>query len=333
MMISTTTSMTTSMKTSTRISTRTWSTCASATSTDRRVHPHFISEHPRAQHARSTCSGRVVVAALAASACIAHPASAQRVTALSCAVASRLQPRPGTPRAGSLVTLATPDGAVVRLAGIPVDSGASMTLRLPCRVNGGDSLALVVVATRPALYRQERLRVAPEFAAPPDSALAARLAREAALAAEVSRLSRLTPALWRAAFVAPRPSRVTSPFGGSRVFNGSVVSRHMGTDFAGAVGAPVRATNRGIVRLVDRFFLGGNVVYVDHGAGLVTAYLHLSRQLVSVGDTVARGAVIGHVGATGRVTGPHLHFITRVDSVTVDPATVLGRALVLDSAR
>ena len=97
----------------------------------------------------------------------------------------------------------------------------------------------------------------------------------------------------------------------------------MGTDYAGAVGAPVRAANRGVVRLVESFHLGGNVIYLDHGAGLVTAYLHLSEQLVAVGDTVERGATIGRVGATGRVTGPHLHWITRYGGVTVDPASLL----------
>ena len=96
----------------------------------------------------------------------------------------------------------------------------------------------------------------------------------------------------------------------------------MGTDFAGAVGAPVRSSNRGIVRLVGAFYLGGNVIYIDHGDGLVTAYLHRSRQLVQVGDTVARGALIGNVGATGRVTGPHLHLITRYGTITVDPASL-----------
>jgi murein DD-endopeptidase MepM/ murein hydrolase activator NlpD len=117
---------------------------------------------------------------------------------------------------------------------------------------------------------------------------------------------------------------VTSTFGRGREFNGTVTSRHMGTDYAGAVGAPVYAANRGVVRLVDTFFLGGNVIYIDHGAGLVTAYLHLSEQAVSVGDTVRRGAAIGKIGATGRATGPHLHWITRYGAVTVDPATVLA---------
>ena len=97
----------------------------------------------------------------------------------------------------------------------------------------------------------------------------------------------------------------------------------MGTDYAGAVGAPIRAANRGVVRLVDRFYLGGNVVYIDHGEGLVTAYLHLSQHRVAEGDTVAQGAVIGLVGATGRVTGPHLHWAVRLHGDRVDPLKLL----------
>jgi murein DD-endopeptidase MepM/ murein hydrolase activator NlpD len=90
-------------------------------------------------------------------------------------------------------------------------------------------------------------------------------------------------------------------------------------DFAGAVGAPIKAANRGVVALVDTFFLAGRVIYIDHGAGVVTGYFHLSEPLVSVGDTVTRGEIIGRVGSTGRVTGPHLHWTARYGTQTVDP--------------
>ena len=116
---------------------------------------------------------------------------------------------------------------------------------------------------------------------------------------------------------------MTSGFGRRREFNGTIQSRHMGVDFAGVSGAPVRAANRGVVALVDEFYMGGNVIYLDHGAGLVTAYFHLSRANVEAGDTVARGQVIGRVGATGRVTGPHLHWVARYGAITVDPLSLL----------
>jgi len=214
-------------------------------------------------------------------------------------------------------------GAHEALAGAPIDGDSLLAVTVACAVAGrADSLGASVALTVPD-YPVERLRVAPRFSAPPDSALAERLRREAALAAEVSRRAHDTPRLWTEPFRRPRASRVTSAFGRGREFNGAVTSRHLGTDYAGAVGAPVYAANRGVVRLVDAFFLGGNVVYVDHGAGLVTAYLHLSAQGVAVGDTVERGGVVGKVGATGRVTGPHLHWIARYGAVTVDPASVL----------
>lgn len=214
-------------------------------------------------------------------------------------------------------------GDTVRMfAAVPIDSSAGASLRIECA--GGTSHTVRVLADS-GRYRLERLRVAPAFSAPPDSALAARLASESERAAAVSRGALDTPVLWKSAFVAPRSSRITSGFGNGRTFNGEVLSRHMGTDYAGAVGAPVRATNRGVVRLTGRFFLGGNVVYVDHGGGVSTAYLHLSRILVAEGDTVEQGARIGLVGATGRVTGPHLHFIARVGGTTVNPLSLIGK--------
>jgi murein DD-endopeptidase MepM/ murein hydrolase activator NlpD len=213
-------------------------------------------------------------------------------------------------------------GAWQALAAIPIDAQKSLGVRLACAGSSADSVSRTIPLAA-ASYPLEKLRVAPEFSAKPDSALAVRLRWEADRAAQVSTASHDTPRLWRAPFLAPRAGRITSRYGGGREFNGTVTSRHMGTDYAGAVGAPVRAANRGVVRIVDRFYLGGNVVYVDHGEGLVTAYLHLSQQGVAVGDTVERGATIGLVGATGRVTGPHLHWIARYGRVSVDPVSLL----------
>ena len=213
----------------------------------------------------------------------------------------------------------------------------------PAPIDAPDSLVLVVGARRPdgavdpfagrdtvsipiakGDFPVERLRVAPEFGRQPDLALAERLERESERARDVGCRAHQTPRLWTAAFARPRPGRVTSAFGRGREYNGTVTSRHTGTDFAGATGAPVTATNRGVVRLVDRFYLGGNVVYLDHGAGVVSAYMHLSATAVAVGDTVRRGQRIGSVGSTGRVTGPHLHWVVRYGRVSVDPLSVLA---------
>jgi murein DD-endopeptidase MepM/ murein hydrolase activator NlpD len=214
--------------------------------------------------------------------------------------------------------------AEASLAGVPIDAGDSLGIQVYCSVGGRtDTLRTSLTLTR-GEYPVERLTVAPTFGREPDSALAARMRRESDRATAVAVNSHDTPRLWTKPFLRPRDSRITSGFGRGREFNGTVTSRHMGTDFAGATGAPVRAANRGVVRIVGRFYLGGNVIYVDHGAGLTSAYLHLSRQLVAEGDTVERGQVIGRVGATGRVTGPHLHLIVRYGRVTVDPLSLFS---------
>lgn len=215
-------------------------------------------------------------------------------------------------------------GEFVALAAAPIQAEGELRLPVVARWTDGalDSLVMAV-PVRAGDYRMEQLSVAPRYGTAPDSATQARMRRESERAREVSRRSHDTPPLWSGAPVHPRPTAITSGFGDGRQFNGQVTSRHMGTDFRGAVGAPVKAAARGVVALVDRFYLGGNVIYIDHGAGLVTAYLHLSEQLVAEGDTVAAGELIGKVGDTGRVTGPHLHWIVRYGTVSVNPLSFL----------
>lgn len=204
------------------------------------------------------------------------------------------------------------------LAGGPLEARAvSITVR--CAPN--DSLVRPVLLL-PGQYRVERLSVAPEFSTEPDSALRQRVEREGAAARAVGLAAHQTPALWSAPLQPPRRARLTSRYGRTRAFNGRVTSRHMGLDYAGNIGASVRVVARGVVRLVEHFFYGGNAIYVDHGAGLSTAYLHLSAALVKVGDTVHVGQHIGRVGATGRVTGPHLHLITRYGTESLDPESL-----------
>ncbi len=218
-------------------------------------------------------------------------------------------------------------GEYVALAAAPIEAEGEVRLPIVARWEDGAKDSLVMaIPVRAGDYRMEQLSVAPRYGTPPDSATRARMARESERAREVSRRSHETPRLWEGPVVHPRATAITSGYGDGRAFNGQVTSRHMGTDFRGGVGAPVKAAARGVVALVDEFHLGGNVVYIDHGAGLVTAYLHLSEQHVAVGDTVAAGQVIGAVGATGRVTGPHLHWIVRYGTISVDPLSLLDVA-------
>ena len=169
-----------------------------------------------------------------------------------------------------------------------------------------------------------RLRVDPKFTRALDSATEARIEHENALARDIGRHAQDTPQLFTLPFLRPRSARVTSPFGTGRVFNGKVSSSHLGVDYRGATGDPIYAANRGVVALVAEFFLAGNVVYVDHGNGIVTGYFHMSQPQVAAGDTVERGQQIGLVGATGRVTGPHLHWSARFGALTIDPADLFA---------
>jgi murein DD-endopeptidase MepM/ murein hydrolase activator NlpD len=216
-------------------------------------------------------------------------------------------------------------GILTAMAAAPLDSVGPLALQVQLFLldSTTDARTLTVPVERGS-YAMQRLTVAPEFGRPQPPEIQSRIAAEAARAREVSRRSHQTPRMWEPPFTAPRASRITSGFGHGRMYNTQVQSRHTGTDYAGVVGAPVVAPARAVVALVDDFYLGGGVVYLDHGASLVTAYLHLSAQLVAEGDTVEAGQVIGRIGASGRVTGPHLHWIVRYGSHTVDGLSLLN---------
>ena len=206
--------------------------------------------------------------------------------------------------------------------GIPLEGGDTVGVTL--RLSRGDRMdtSLVLLSVRQPDYPSERITVPPRMVEY-DSATRARIESEGVLAREVSRRSHDTRRLGSFPLRLPRPGRITSPYGGAREYNGKVTSRHTGTDFAGAVGAPVVAPTPGVVALVADFYLAGKAVYIDHGAGLVTGYFHLSRANVVVGDTVRAGQRIGAVGRSGRVTGPHLHWIMRYGTISLDPMTLV----------
>lgn len=129
--------------------------------------------------------------------------------------------------------------------------------------------------------------------------------------------------LWETPFQRPVPGSVSSLFGMKRVFNGQPRSVHRGLDLRGAQGTPIHAVADGEVALVDNLYYSGNTVYLNHGDGVFTAYLHMSEPKVKPGQRVSRGDVIGLVGATGRVTGPHLHLSLIVQGQSVDPQPLL----------
>jgi hypothetical protein len=134
--------------------------------------------------------------------------------------------------------------------------------------------------------------------------------------------------LWSGRFTRPvgTPGEGTG-FGARRIINGKPRSPHSGIDFAAPRGTPVVAVNTGRVALVAEFFFPGRLVILDHGLGLYTLYFHLDSVAVAEGERVERGHTVGTVGATGRATGPHLHFGAQVGTARVDPATLLGLAI------
>lgn len=168
-----------------------------------------------------------------------------------------------------------------------------------------------------------RLTVAPKYVelSPEDQA---RVKREAAETAAV--YARLTPEkYWREPFITPIPG-VTGGrnFGHRRVFNNQPRAPHSGADLRATTGTEILASNMGKVVLAHDFFFNGNAVFIDHGLGVYTMYLHLSKILVKPGDLVLRGQVVGLAGATGRVTGPHLHWGARILDARVDPFSLPG---------
>ncbi len=131
--------------------------------------------------------------------------------------------------------------------------------------------------------------------------------------------SATAPRMWAEPFIRPVSSRLTSGFGRRRIVNGEPRSPHSGVDLKAATGTPIRAANAGKVVMAKDLFFAGKTLILDHGLGLYTVYAHCSKMRARPGDQVAQGQVIGEVGATGRVTGPHLHWGCRINGARVNP--------------
>jgi len=172
----------------------------------------------------------------------------------------------------------------------------------------------------PKTYPVERLTLPRRMVTFPPEILA-RVRRELALLRGTLAVSRGGICRWKEPFELPVRGRVSSPFGLRRILNGEPRSPHGGVDFAVPAGTPVRSAQEGRVVLTGEFYLPGRVVILDHGCGVYTYYAHLSRILVRRGDRVRRGEVIGLSGASGRATGPHLHFGLYLSGVKVDPVS------------
>ena len=182
-------------------------------------------------------------------------------------------------------------------------------------VHNGDEKIVLDIEKQP--YKKEQISVDKSKVNPPKNVLE-RIKREKDEANKI--YATFTPEFFISKpFITPLKSKITSPYGGARMFNGTLKSFHGGTDFRAAVGVKIPASNDGIVRIAkDRYYAGGSVV-IDHGNGIYTQYYHLSKILVKNGDKVKRGEIVGLSGASGRVSGPHLHFGIFANGAQVDP--------------
>ncbi len=178
------------------------------------------------------------------------------------------------------------------------------------------------IAIAPRQWRVQSLPTLPPKPVPDAEFDARRPGELVQIAAARSGISNETG--WQSLFSAPVQGPITGVYGSQRILSGIPSAPHAGLDFGVAAGTPVLAPASGIVRLASGpFTLEGNLVMIDHGMGLVTAYLHLSRIDVKVGDHVAAGQAIGASGATGRATGAHLHWAASWTDVRVDPLGLL----------
>ncbi len=171
-------------------------------------------------------------------------------------------------------------------------------------------------------FATRTLTVDDAFVNPPASVMPRIQAEAARLTAIWSHAS--SERLWSAGFVAPVPETANSAFGKRSVTNGQPGSPHSGADFPSPPGAPVNAPNAGRVVLAGDLYYSGNTVIVDHGLGLYSLLAHLSAIAVHEGDPVTPGLLLGKVGATGRVTGPHLHWSVRLGGARVDPMSLIA---------
>jgi murein DD-endopeptidase MepM/ murein hydrolase activator NlpD len=177
------------------------------------------------------------------------------------------------------------------------------------------------VEIHPMSYETTSLTVEPKFVEPDPEALK-QIEAERQIKEQIFTASASKP-LWQASFRAPVTGPRSEPFGTRRTFNGKLASIHKGMDFRVRPGTPVRAGNSGVVVLARPLYYEGNCVVIDHGLGFFTISMHLSQIAVKEGLRVARGQRLGLSGATGRVTGPHLHWAVRWQGAYLDPAKLL----------
>lgn len=228
----------------------------------------------------------------------------------------------------------TLDGAPVPVARdgrfvIGFDRDAGPIARLVATLADGRQASDLLTIT-PREWQIERLGTLPKFPRPSAEFAALRPAELAEIAA--ARRVASTSEGWRQQLLWPTIGRISGLFGSQRIYRDEPGAYHSGIDIARPAGSPVLAPADGIVILAAGrpFTLEGNLLMIDHGAGLNSAFLHLSRIDVRAGEVVRRGQPVGAVGMTGRATGPHLHWSLRWRDAKIDPLLVAGQMPVGD---
>ena len=208
------------------------------------------------------------------------------------------------------------------LAGVDVEAApGATTLKIIAATSSGEIDLSQTIEVHPAHYRTGALTVPPKFVEPNLDEQKV-IAADAEIKTKVFSSSAAEP-LWHGSFRAPVLAKPTDSFGTRRMFNGKLASIHKGMDFRAAKGTVVRASNSGVVVLARPLYYEGNCVVIDHGLGLYTLSMHFSRIDVHEGQRVVAGDKLGLSGATGRVTGPHLHWAVRWEGAYLDPGKLL----------
>ncbi|MDZ4348594.1 MAG: M23 family metallopeptidase [Xanthomonadaceae bacterium] len=230
--------------------------------------------------------------------------------------------------AGSRVTRGDRALRVTPYGTVALGVGRDETGPIEVRVvppDGREQIRVITVSPRD--WPVERVDGLPPKTVAPPPEIARRIAREQARVAQ-ARLRDESRVGFAQKFIWPVTGRISGRFGNQRIYNGTPGSPHSGMDIAAPTGTPVRAPAAGLVTFADPgLYLTGGTVLLDHGHGVSSNFLHLSRIDVSEGQTVRQGEVIGAVGATGRASGPHLHWGMNWFEVRIDPLLVLGETV------
>ncbi len=229
------------------------------------------------------------------------------------------EPISGTFRGGKTIVVKTKEGGAWAIVAADLESEPGTYYIIFKRGEKKISTSVRIVSGE---FGTDRMTLPPEMVEF-DKKTLARIKREKhmldAIRAESSPVR-----LWSGPFILPLKGRISGAFGQRRILNGSPRTPHGGLDIAAPAGKPVAAAGGGRVAYVGTFFFYGNFILVDHGLGLFTLYAHMSSTLVKKGDMVKAGQAIGLVGATGRATGPHLHFAVTIGRARVSPLGFIG---------